>query len=60
MTYHVATETRNNVHAAIQNLESMHRYLDNIHFPYCTPDECRTVTRAMNNIYTGYNHVTQC
>ena len=50
--YVLATETRNNVVAANQNLVSAQRYLNNIIFPYCKPAELETLQRASNNIYT--------
>ena len=48
-----ATETRNNLVAAKQNIESTQKYLSNINFPYCTPSEMSTLEKATNNIYTG-------
>jgi len=53
MKYTATTEVRNNLVAAIQNLQSAQRYLGTIDFPYCKPAEIETLTKATNNIYTG-------
>ncbi|XP_060574309.1 uncharacterized protein LOC132732000 isoform X2 [Ruditapes philippinarum] len=50
--YTAATETRNNLIAAVQNVQSTQRYLNTIQFPYCQPCEMETLSRAANNIYT--------
>lgn len=55
--YTATTEVRNNLIAAIQNVQSTQRYLNTIEFPYCKPAELETLTRAANNIYTGKLHV---
>ena len=62
----MATETRNNLIAANQNITSAQRYLSTIQFPYCKQDEMQTLTRATNNIYTDmqtpdrHSHANQC
>ncbi len=62
----MATETRNNLVAANQNISSAQRYLHTIQFPYCKPEEMNTLTRATNNIYTDmqtnerHEHAMQC
>ena len=48
----MATEARNNLVAAAQNITSAQKYLNTIQFPYCKPEEIDTLTRATNNIYT--------
>lgn len=50
--YGLATECRNNLIAAKQNVDSTQRYLDTIKFPYCEPAEMVTLGRATDNIYT--------
>ena len=49
--YTFATETRNNLIAASQNITSAQRYLHTIKFPYCTAQEMQTLNSATNNIY---------
>ena len=44
---------RNNLLAACQNVGSTQKYLNTIEFPYCKPDEMKTLERAYNNIYSG-------
>jgi len=64
--YTMATEARNNFIAASQNITSAQRYLQNITFPYCKPEEVTTLNRATNNIYTDmqtnerHTHAFQC
>lgn len=64
--YTMATETRNNLIAANQNITSAQRYLATIQFPYCKQDEMQTLTRATNNIYTDmqtqerHAHAAEC
>ena len=64
--YLMATETRNHLIAANQNITSAQRYLNTIQFPYCKPGEMTTLTRATNNIYTDmqtqdrHTHAMQC
>ncbi|XP_045112890.1 uncharacterized protein LOC123505534 isoform X2 [Portunus trituberculatus] len=41
--YSVAAETRNNLVAAGQNIQGAQRYLDNVKFPYCDPNEMQTL-----------------
>lgn len=66
MRYRAATETRNNLIAASQNIGNAHRYLNNIDFPYCKPAEMDTLNKACNNIYTDmqshdrHQHAMQC
>ncbi|KAL8572357.1 hypothetical protein ACOMHN_023126 [Nucella lapillus] len=66
MKYTLATESRNNVIAASQNITSAHRYLNNIKFPYCQPSEIATLERACSNIYIDmtsearHKHAYQC
>ncbi|KAH6931385.1 hypothetical protein HPB50_024005 [Hyalomma asiaticum] len=50
MRYYCAAETRNNLSAALQNLQGAQRYLKNIEFPYCNPSEIETVYKVINNI----------
>ncbi|XP_069102788.1 GRIP1-associated protein 1-like isoform X2 [Argopecten irradians] len=50
--YQEVTPVRNNLLAAIQNMQSAHKYLDNIPFPYCKQDEIDTLSHATANIYT--------
>lgn len=64
--YMITTEVRNNIIAAIQNVQSTQRYLNTIEFPYCKPPELETLQRAANNIYTDmadknrHKHAQQC
>ncbi|OWF52754.1 uncharacterized protein LOC110447357 isoform X2 [Mizuhopecten yessoensis] len=64
--YHEATKARNNLIAAIQNIQSTQKYLDNITFPYCDQKEIVTLEKAMNNMYTDmmtpdrYQHAEAC
>ncbi|CAG0905761.1 unnamed protein product [Darwinula stevensoni] len=64
--YAVASEARNNLTAAAQNIQGAHRYLDNITFPYCTPDEVETLQRATMYVYTDmqnlerHEHAEKC
>ena len=64
--YHMATEARNNLIAAAQNITSAQRYLNNIKFPYCEPAEIETLNRACQNIYIDmqsndrHQHAYQC
>jgi len=50
--YQVATEARNNVIAAAQNITSAKRYLNTIDFPYCKPEEVKVLENAAAHIYT--------
>ncbi|KAL1433896.1 hypothetical protein MTO96_012120 [Rhipicephalus appendiculatus] len=52
MRYYCAAETRNNLSAALQNLQGAQRYLKNIEFPYCNPSEIETVYKAVTYIFT--------
>ncbi|ESO90962.1 hypothetical protein LOTGIDRAFT_122423, partial [Lottia gigantea] len=64
--YQMATECRNNLIAASQNITSAQRYLSNIKFPYCERSEIDTLNRACNNIYVDmqtpdrHHHAYQC
>ncbi|VDI35202.1 Hypothetical predicted protein [Mytilus galloprovincialis] len=49
--YTMATEARNNLSAAIQNLQNTQKYLSNIQFPYCKEDEIKTLQKATANVY---------
>ena len=44
--YLVASEVRNNLVAAAQNINGAQRYLANVTFPYCTPDEVETLNKV--------------
>ncbi|XP_050722090.1 myosin-11-like isoform X2 [Eriocheir sinensis] len=50
--YSVAAETRNNLVAAGQNIQGAQRYLDNVQFPYCDPDEVETLNKATEYVFT--------
>ncbi|XP_037278119.2 uncharacterized protein LOC119171376 [Rhipicephalus microplus] len=52
MRYYCAAETRNNLSAALQNLQGAQRYLKNIEFPYCSPNEIETVYKAVTYIFS--------
>ncbi|CAG5130832.1 unnamed protein product [Candidula unifasciata] len=64
--YQLATETRNNLIAASQNIMNAKRYLNNIKFPYCEPEEIATLNKACSNIYVDmlspdrHQHALQC
>lgn len=64
--YYCVAETRNNLSAALQNLQGAQRYLHNIDFPYCTPSEIETVNKAVTYIFTDmktpdrYEHALNC
>ncbi|BFZ25738.1 hypothetical protein BsWGS_28777 [Bradybaena similaris] len=64
--YQLATETRNNLIAASQNIMNAKRYLNNIKFPYCEPEEIATLDKACSNIYVDmlspdrHQHALQC
>ncbi|KAH9509685.1 hypothetical protein Btru_044242 [Bulinus truncatus] len=64
--FQLATETRNNLIAASQNIMTAKRYLNNINFPYCEPEEINTLNRATANIYVDmqaperHQHALQC
>ncbi|XP_033107396.1 uncharacterized protein LOC117109247 [Anneissia japonica] len=66
LIYQFAAETRNNLVAASQNIMSAQRYLNNIKFPYCTPEEITTLNTAISNIFTDmrtterHQHALQC
>lgn len=49
--YVLATEVRNNLIAAIQNVTGTQKYLNTIEFPYCKPAEVETLKKATANIY---------
>lgn len=50
--YMLATESRNHSIAAAQNIAAANRYLKNIAFPYCKPEEVRTLETAAAHVYT--------
>ncbi|XP_067942320.1 axoneme-associated protein mst101(2)-like isoform X2 [Watersipora subatra] len=50
--YVVATEARNNIVAAAQNITSAKRYLNTIEFPYCKPAEVAVLEKAAAHVYT--------
>ncbi|XP_076324439.1 uncharacterized protein LOC143232658 [Tachypleus tridentatus] len=50
--YYRATEARNNLVAASQNLQGAHRYLPNVIFPYCAQEEVETLNKAITYIFT--------
>ena len=62
----MATECRNNLVAASQNITSAQKYLHTIEFPYVKPAEVETLNKATNNIYTDmqrperHGHALQC
>ncbi|XP_005112171.1 uncharacterized protein LOC101858150 isoform X2 [Aplysia californica] len=64
--YQLATETRNNLIAAMANITSAKRYLNNIKFPYCETEEMNTLDKACRNIYIDmqtherHMHAMQC
>ncbi|XP_037089539.1 uncharacterized protein LOC119109893 [Pollicipes pollicipes] len=47
----MAAEARNNLVAASQNIEGAHRYLSNVEFPYCNPDEVDTLNKVRRHRY---------
>lgn len=47
--YALASETRNNLVAAAQNINGAQRYLSNVQFPYCAPPEVDTLNKASLN-----------
>lgn len=47
----MATEARNNIIAAAQNITSAKRYLNTIQFPYCKPEEVKVLETAAGRIY---------
>ncbi|CAG2240797.1 unnamed protein product [Mytilus edulis] len=51
--YTMATESRNNLSAAVQNLQNTQKYLSNIQFPYCKEDEIKTLQKATANVLTS-------
>ena len=64
--YVLATEARNNLVAASQNLKSWQKYLSNVSCPYVKPQEVVTLDRAIEHIYTDMQtpdrsaHAMQC
>ncbi|XP_037090419.1 uncharacterized protein LOC119110622 isoform X1 [Pollicipes pollicipes] len=64
--YTMAAEARNNLVAASQNIEGAHRYLSNVEFPYCNPDEVDTLNKATSYVFTDmqseerHSHAGQC
>eukprot|EP00058_Branchiostoma_floridae_P017716 XP_002603205.1 hypothetical protein BRAFLDRAFT_126988 [Branchiostoma floridae] len=67
LRYQVAAEARNNFVAASQNISGAQRYLSTITFPYCTPQEVKTLNSAISHIFTDmqageqrYQHAYDC
>eukprot|EP00095_Tigriopus_kingsejongensis_P001382 maker-scaffold205_size259573-snap-gene-0.16 protein:Tk01382 transcript:maker-scaffold205_size259573-snap-gene-0.16-mRNA-1 annotation:"calponin homology domain-containing protein ddb_g0272472-like isoform x4" len=64
--YTVASETRNNLVAASQNIQGAQRYLSNVQFPYCAPTEVDTLNKATAYIFTDmqtpdrHEHAMEC
>lgn len=64
--YTLASETRNNLVAAAQNITGAQRYLSNVEFPYCTPSEVTTLNKATAYIFTDmqtpsrHEHAMSC
>ncbi|XP_059092773.1 uncharacterized protein LOC131888013 isoform X2 [Tigriopus californicus] len=64
--YAVASETRNNLVAASQNIQGAQRYLSNVQFPYCAPPEVETLNKATAYIFTDmqtpdrHEHAMEC
>ncbi len=44
--YTLASEARNNLVAAAQNIQGAQRYLSNVQFPYCAPAEVETLNKV--------------
>ena len=49
--YSIASETRNNLVAASQNIQGAQRYLSNVQFPYCAPSEVETLNKVRKYIF---------
>ncbi|XP_053211083.1 uncharacterized protein LOC128394747 isoform X2 [Panonychus citri] len=64
--YEMVTEIRNKLSEASSNLQSAQRYLPNITFPYCSPDEIATLDKAISYIFTDmqtrerHEHALSC
>ncbi|XP_076439014.1 uncharacterized protein LOC143277922 isoform X2 [Babylonia areolata] len=64
--YFLATETRNNIIAAAQNITAAQGYLNNIKFPYCEKEEIKTLNRACEHVFSDmqsnsrHQHAHQC
>lgn len=62
----MVTEIRNKLSEASSNLQSAQRYLPNITFPYCSPDEIATLDKAISYIFTDmqtrerHEHALSC
>ncbi|XP_025018467.1 uncharacterized protein LOC107371824 isoform X2 [Tetranychus urticae] len=50
--YEMVAEVRNKLSEASSDLQSAQRYLPNITFPYCSPDEIATLDKAISYIFT--------
>lgn len=64
--YELASEARNALLEATGNLNNAQRYLPNITFPYCTPEEIETLEKAISFIFTDmqtrerHEHALNC
>ncbi len=64
--YAIASEVRNNLVASAQNINGAQRYLANVTFPYCTPEEVATLNKATAYIFTDmqtperHEHAMNC
>ncbi len=62
----MASEVRNNLVAAAQNITGAQRYLSNVEFPYCAPAEVDTLNKATSYIFTDmqteerHAHAQEC
>jgi len=64
--YGIASIARNNLVAAAQNIQGAQRYLSNVQFPYCAPEEVVTLNKATAYIFTDmqtadrHQHAMDC
>ena len=64
--YEMASTTRDFLLEAVGNLANAQRYLPNITFPYCTPEELETLDQAISYIYNDaksqerHEHALMC
>jgi len=62
----MVAEVRNGLLEASQSIQSAQRYLPNINFPYCAPEEMETLEKAISFIYTDmqtidrHDHALKC
>ena len=54
--YSMAAEARNNLVAASQNIEGVHRTLSNVEFPYCTQEEVDTLKKVWQSDKSDKQH----